>query len=476
MPPCQSQHPLELAVGDWASLPTVVHEQWHELTHARAGRQRPAHVQLCLTTDWRCFFTGAQPPACVHALAEHLAQGGTKVEVLIVASGHPAELRVRWVSWHDPPTASLLPPWPPSLCVTPPSSHSGDSVMSLFNFFNKTTQAKDYSLEPHMPKLDPQPLASQRHGGAQLPLALSQMAEHIVRQEVHDLLELGMKARYRLTTLSFHVSAANQPALRNLMEVNQRNPAAARQVVHNAFAKSASAALLDTRRLALLFTPGEQLPRDAAEVLVVCGRDTVALPYTYSGEIELPNEADSLAPSDARGAAALHQGPGAAAVASVLYLWLQTAEQPVAKRWRIAQSSTVGAARECDIQVDWPRVSGQHLVLAPDAQGLWTVRDDKSTNGSLCLDAEHASGPGNPAEMPLLKAQTHRLPRAGCLRLGSEPADPLLHFAQLETTHTRTVPAPSARASRRVTDPGPAIAHRDAHGGLDLRTHQGAKP
>lgn len=333
--------------------------------------------------------------------------------------------------------------------------------MKLPNFFNKTAAVASPNPAAE-PQLAPQPMAPARRSGTQLPLALSQMAEHIARQEVHDLLELGMNGRYSLCTLSFWVSAANQPALRNLMEINQRDPGVARQVVQAAFAKSSSAALLDTTRLALVFTPGDNLPRDAAEVLIVCGRDTVALPYTYSGEIELPKGGEAGAALAGTSAAATSTGQASLTQAPApVCLWLQTAQQPVVQRWLITQACTVGADPSSDIRVDWSRVSGLHLTLQPDAQGGWTVCDDKSKNGTLCLDAEHVATPGNPPEAPLIKGKTAALPRAGCLRLGADPSDPLLHFAQLgRALVDRTVVAPVRAPSRRVTELGPVIGDR----------------
>lgn len=348
--------------------------------------------------------------------------------------------------------------------------------MKLRNIFTKPATANTSAPAPAPePQLALQPIAPTRRSGTQLPLALSQMAEHVARQEVFDLQELGMDGRYRLFTLNFWVSAANQPALRNIMEINQRDPGAARQVVQAAFAKSSSAALLDTSRLALVFTPGDNLPRDAAEVVIVCGRDTVALPFSYSGEIELPNVG---AEGPAVTSGSLHTAPSsrqptAAPSPAPLCLWLQIANQTMAQRWLMTQSSAVGADPACDIRVDWSRVSGQHLTLQPDAQGGWTVCDEKSTNGTLCLDAEHSASPGNPPEAPLIKGKAVALPRAGCLRLGAGPGDPLLHFAQLGRAPVAAPAAAPVRApSRRVTELGPVVGDRYAVSGLDPRaTH-----
>ncbi|MDZ7812189.1 MAG: FHA domain-containing protein [Ideonella sp.] len=481
-------HPLQAATGHWADLQAALYSEWHALTHARAGRQRVAHAQLCLGQAWFGTPHPAAAPAPNHeprlrTLAQFMADAGAKVEVLRVVSPHTAELRLRWVAWHAPPQASFiaqtLPPPGPTPDTTPHSSPTptGDSLMK-FPFFSKTEPSPAPHAGPAQaqePSLTPQPLGATRAPGAQLTQALSQLADHIARQEVQDLIELGMHSRYRLHSLNFWVSAANQPALRKLMDINQREPAAAKRLVEAAFAKSGQAALLDISRLSLVFTPGDNLPRDAAEVLIVSGRDTVSLPYSYSGEIELPPVATSspLGAADPRrstdlnaGSAATAAPPAPDAAAPVpapvppLCLWLHTTGQSTPRRWLVHAGVEVGALPDCAVQVDWSRVSGQHLSLQPDEQGRWQVQDH-SSNGTLCLDAEQPPSPGNPPERPLPKGQTLPLPRAGSLRLGASPQDPLLHFAQLAAPQSAAVAAepPRPASSRRATDLGPA-----AHG------------
>lgn len=451
---------LDAAPGDWAALHAQAYTVWHRLTHAQAGRRRVGHAQLCLSTAWR---SAGDAKVRLQRLAEFFAISGAKVEVIFVASPVPAELRLRWLAWHAPPLVSNLSAQPtgPSPVVPSPlplNPMLGLNTMKLPAFFSKSASAAASEASAHEPQLSPQPQPPERRSGTQLPLALSQVAEHIARQEVHDLLELGMNGRYRLFTLSFWVSAANQPALRNLMEINQRDPSAARQVVKAAFAKTNSAALLDTSRLALVFTPGDNLPRDAAEVLIVCGRDTVALPYTYSGEIELPSEVVQSTPGATAHPRPAEGATGAQPSPAPLCLWLQAAQPAMARRWLITKNSTVGADPVCDVEVEWTRVSGQHLLIQPNAQGDWTVVDEKSTNGSLLLDAEGHATPGNPPEAPLIKGKITPLPRAGYLRLGGGPTDPLLHFAQLGSVRQNVASAapPSAR-SRRVTELGPVV-------------------
>jgi hypothetical protein len=433
----------------------------------QAGRSRVALAQLCLAPAWRDSNAASKLRVSLRRIADHLARGGAKVDVLIVADapGAAAELRLRWVAWHAPPLASFIGPETAAPVIDHPYT-TGESTMKLpFSFLNKSAHTPDAQQEPQLPALAPQAVPTQRRQGAQLPLALAQIAEHIAHTEVHDLQELGMQAAYRLSILTFWVSAANQPALRNLMEINQRDPGAARRVLQAAFAKTRGAAQLDTRRLALAFTPGDNLPRDAAEVLIVCGRDTVALPYSYEGEIDLlpGNSADPgavHAPPSRPPSSAVTPQEGSREV-TPLCLWLHTAGRATPQRWFLRQAAQVGAdGAQCEVVVDWSRVSGQHLRLTPSPQGGWQVQDD-SRNGTLCLDAEHAPSLGNPPERPLPKGQPTTLPRAGSLRLGVGADDPLLHYAQLglppSVDAAAAVAAPAA-PSRRVTELGPAMA------------------
>lgn len=460
--PTTTCHGLAAAPGDWTALVRAVRATWHDAIHIRAGRQRVAHAQLRLSVAWRGQAAAELRGVTLQALALHLAASGAKVEVLLVAGHASAELRLRWVAWHAPPLASVL-----TECPTPtPTSRSAttnpENCTMKFPFFAKTTPSADGTAAAE-PRLAPQALARTHSNGAQLPLALAQVAEHIARHEVHDLLELGMSGRYRLFTLNFWVSAANQPALRNLMEINQRDPRAAKRVVEAAFAKGRSAALLDTSRLVLVFTPGDALPRDAAEVLIVSGRDTVTLAYSYQGEIDLPAPGPvAEAPSVPANAASDASGAVLPASAPPLCLWLQTAQQPVPRRWLVRGPTQVGADDSCDVVVDWSRVSGQHLRLLPLPTGGWQVQDD-SRNGTLCLDAEHTPTAGNPPERPLPKGQPCPLPRAGGLRLGGGPQDPLLHFAQI--ADPVAAPAPVAARSappRRMTELGPVMPQATA--------------
>ena len=162
---------------------------------------------------------------------------------------------------------------------------------------------------PDEPSLQPLGVRARPGAGRQLAQAFAQIADQIAAQEVRDLLDLDtVGCRYQLWTLTFWVTAANQPALRSLVDVNQRDPGVAKALIERNFSKSDNARLLNTLRLKLDFQRGDSLPLDASEVLVVCGRDSVVLPFSYSGQIELGDA--SLAPRPA--GAPQHPTPGTA--------------------------------------------------------------------------------------------------------------------------------------------------------------------
>ena len=286
--------------------------------------------------------------------------------------------------------------------------------------------------------------------GKQLPQALQQIAEQIDEQEVRHLLDT-VDCRFQLWELTLYLTPGNQPALRGLMEVHQRNPAVARSIVERAFAGANGAGRLNTVRLKLDFKRADSLPRDASEVLVVCGRDNVTLPFSYTGQIELGQPVGSGA-SPAHPPAHPPARPAAPAVAvasaTELVLWGQlpnASGQPALQRWRFSSGPVqVGAADDAPLCVNHPHVSGMHLVLAQDAQGRWTV-EDRSRNGSglldvLAQDSEHPL----PANLP------QPLPAAGALRLGPLPDDPLLNF-HLVLPLVEAAAAAASGGRRRVT-------------------------
>ena len=308
---------------------------------------------------------------------------------------------------------------------------------NLRQFFTPDPAAAATALDE--PRLEPTGQRAAPGPGKQLRLALQQIAEQIDEQEVRQLLDT-VDCRYQLWELTLYLTPGNQPALRGLMEVNQRNPAIARDVVERAFAEASGAGRLNTVRLKLDFKRGDSLPRDASEVLVVCGRDNVTLPFSYTGQIELGQPVGAAAAP--RSAPA---GPAAPATGSPteLLLWGQVpnaAGQPVLQRWRFASGPVpVGAADDAAVRVNHHHVSGEHLVLAQDAQGRWTV-EDRSRNGSALLDVL-----AHDSERPLAARLPQVLPPAGALRLGPLPDDPLLSFHQV----LPVAEAPVASDSRR---------------------------
>ena len=106
--------------------------------------------------------------------------------------------------------------------------------------------------------------------GKQLPQALQQIAEQIDEQEVRHLLDT-VDCRFQLWELTLYLTPGNQPALRGLMEVHQRNPAVARSIVERAFAGANGAGSLNTVRLKLDFKRGDSLPRAASAFCLATG-------------------------------------------------------------------------------------------------------------------------------------------------------------------------------------------------------------
>ena len=228
---------------------------------------------------------------------------------------------------------------------------------------------------------------------------------------------------------------------------------------------------------------GIKLPRDASEVLVVCGRDNVTLPYSYTGQFEVAEDlarggtgATLLAGQASGQASSLtlnHRAtpPKAGVPANTLHLWAQWPGDSRLQRWRAEQGVvTVGAGEAATIRIEHRHVSGEHLVLSQNSSGQWLV-EDRGRNGTNLFDAS-AAAPGvssknnaantadnttanvsGDAEQPLPTRQPRLLPLAGALRLGPLPDDPLLHFQQSAPAlppAMATAAAPTAN-SRRVT-------------------------
>ena len=452
MTTAETHHPFPLPPGHWRALQATVLQVWHQQTHQRAGQQRVTTAQLRLGPTWA---VAGRQSSVLRRLAQRLAADGAEVQVLVINGLPQPELRIGWAPWHAPPTDPHPRPLSPGAQAPNPSNpanpphSSGALTMKLPNLRQLFTP--DHSPNPGAhgadePKLEAVGQRAAPGPGKQLPQALQQIAEQIDEQEVRHLLDT-VDCRFQLWELTLYLTPGNQPALRGLMEVHQRNPAVARSIVERAFAGANGAGRLNTVRLKLDFKRGDSLPRDVSEVLLVCGRDNVTLPFSYTGQIELgPPVGSAASPGNppARPAA-----PAAAAgSATELVLWghvPNAAGQPTLQRWRFSSGPVqVGAADDAPVCVNHHHVSAEHLVLAQDAQGQWTV-EDRSRNGSGLLDVLTQC-----SERPLPARMPQPLPAAGLLRLGPLPDDPLLSF-HLVLPPVEAAAAAASGGRRRVT-------------------------
>ncbi len=455
---------LPVAANDWPGLAAAVLSTWHDQLHCQAGLRCISQARLCLGAAWAQ--AGRHDPR-LQALARRLARDGAAVEVLVLPGLAQPELRLGWAPWHAPPTASLTatpgqPAGEPRQAKHQPPTHEPPNrtrkpVMKKIPFFTQmfghTTGPAAQPGVPEEPSL--QPLGVQnppRHGQA-LSKALAQIADQIAALEVRDLLELDTEGcRFQLWTLTFWITAANQPALRSLVDLNQRDGGVAKALVERGFSKGEGAHLLNTLRLKLEFKRGDSLPRDASEVLIACGRDSVTLPFSYTGQIELGASGAAGQPVAAAGRPAPAVVPGATpppVAGASLLLWAQLPGQAGVQRWRFtAGPVAVGAADGAAVAVNHHHVSGQHLLLSQDASGQWQV-EDRSRNGSGLFDATQDA-----AERPLPTRQPQPLPAAGALRLGPLPDDPLLSFqiqqpaVQRPAVRDSTAAAPQHRVTQ----------------------------
>ena len=328
----------------------------------------------------------------------------------------------------------------------------------FLDLFNPQAPADEPAPPSASPSLAPIGSRSAPSAGAQLSSALTEVAEQIADREVRELRELqdSMDCRFQIWTLTFHVSIDNEAALRNLMALGQRDDGVAKTLVERAFAKTDSARWLNTLRMKIEFKRGDHFAHNSqhnaahepSEVLMVCGRDSVPLPFSYTGQIEVvPAAAIANPPMQAtadRCVSASAAVPGSApslplpaslpaslptsllttGPADELLLWAQLPGQRQLQRWSFkAGTVQIGAAEDATLCVNQHHVSGEHLQLTCDEHGHWQVMD-RSRNGSNLLDASADAA----AETPLPTRVPRPLPRAGALRLGPLPDDPLLHF------------------------------------------------
>ncbi|MEK8026771.1 FHA domain-containing protein [Pseudaquabacterium rugosum] len=460
-----TRHPLPANPTRWPALHLAVLQVWHEHTSRRAGLQRAATAELRLGPAWADIARASPDP---QRLARRLAADGADVQVLVIPDLQQPELHIGWAPWHAPPRS--LSPSPNAahptatadtattgLHATPPRHpHHPDPstpTMKLPNLRQLFTPEPTATAAPlPEPRLEPSGQRAAPSAAQQLTQALQQIAEQIDEQELRMLLDT-VDCRYQLWELTLYLTPGNQAPLRGLMAAHQQNPAIARQIVERAFAGTPCAGRLNTLRLKLDFKRGDSLPREASEVLVVCGRDNVSLPYTYTGQLELGQAApapSAAPPLSATGTGTASPAPLTAGPQGTpeLLLWGQVpgaAGTPAVRRWRLSNGpATVGAADEATVQANHRHVSGEHLVLALDEQGQWTV-EDRSRNGSALLDALAGD-----AEKPLPSRQPQRLPAAGWLRLGPLPDDPVLNF-HLVLSPAAAAPATAGGSRRRVT-------------------------
>ena len=445
-----STHPLLVAAQDWPGLAAATLSTWHAELHRRAGLQRVQQARLCLGAAWAL---AGRHNRRLQALALRLARDGAAVQVLVLPGLAQPELRLGWAPWHAPPTQATNHPPPRQ----EPPNRTGAPAMKVPFFTQMFGQpASPVTAQPGLhdePSLLPLGVQNPPRQGPALSRALAQIADQIAALEVRDLLELDTEGcRFQLWTLTFWLTAANQPALRSLVDVNQRDASVAKALVERGFRKGEGARLLNTLRLKLEFKRGDSLPRDASEVLIACGRDSVTLPFSYTGQIELGAAAAASPPPTAAGRPAAPGALQAQAAGASLLLWAQLPGQSALQSWRfpagpVAVGAADGAADGASITVNHHHVSGEHLLLSQDASGHWQV-EDRSRNGSSLFDATLDT-----AERPLPTRQPQALPAAGALRLGPLPDDPLLSFQIIQPAVQRPAAADSAGAApqRRVT-------------------------
>ena len=455
-----STHPLPVAANDWPGLAAATLSTWHAQLHRQAGLQRIQQARLCLGAAWA---QAGRHDSRLQALAQRLARDGAAVQVLVLPGLAQAELRLGWAPWHAPPTAAPIAPLGqatsnPRHAKHQPATHkplipTGEPAMKvpfLTQLFGQPTRpAAAQAGLPEEPSLQPLGVHNPPRQGQALSRALAQIADQIAALEVRDLLELDTEGcRFQLWTLTFWITAANQPALRSLVDVNQRDASVAKALVERGFSKGEGARLLNTLRLKLEFKRGDSLPRDASEVLIACGRDSVTLPFSYTGQIELGAAASAGPALAAAGRPATPGAPQGQVAGASLLLWAQLPGQAGLQRWRFAAGPVaVGAADGAAVAVNHHHVSGEHLLLSQDASGQWQV-EDRSRNGSSLFDATL-----DEAERPLPTRQPQPLPAAGALRLGPLPDDPLLSFQIQQPALQRPAMADSTAAGpqRRVT-------------------------
>lgn len=475
--------------ADWATLCAELRQRWHVQVHAQAGRWRVHKAELFLGRAWASLLPPAQQgqPAAElpAALRELIGQLQTDVVQRVVLANQPhlsgAELHLHWLPWQaaapSPPAAARSLPPVSSLVPSPPVSStpvSGVSDMSLFSRF-RPAAAQNERPAAVEPALNPKPVAPPpAPARQQLPHALGQVAQHILAQE-RAMLD-NLECRYAVRVLTFWVNTDSQLALRSLMDLNQKNPAMAREFVQTSFAKHCPDAqkLLNTAHLRLEFQPGDALPRETTQVLLVVGQATVSLPFSYEGEIDLGTTPQPSAQPPAVGATPSHRStqltgqapeaakPAAAAAApasgqrAVLVLWAQWPNTATLHRWRFdpaelggATAIWLGADPSTDpgngtpalpqhtLQTpDLSHISSRHLKLVPPTHAGegWQVVDT-SSNGSALFNPHDDAG-----ERSLTKHQAQPLPKSGALRLAPpSPSPVLLHFSQ-------TLPRPAAAA------------------------------
>lgn len=364
------------------------------------------------------------------------------------------------------------------------------NLFGLTELFNPNAPADAPAAHDEAPTLEPIGTRAPPSPGSQWMASLPLIAEKI-GDEVRDLREMqgSVNFGFQIWTLTFHVSPANEAALRNPMSLSQRDDGVLKTLVESGFAKSSAAPWLNTQRMKIEFKRSEARLDDAAEVLMSSGSTGVPLQFGYSGQIEvLPAGAQRpgvnalsahpaiaaamVAPAAAAGAATgaaintlaatpastlttpptTHPGP-----TDVLLLWAQLPGQKQVQRWAFtAGPVNVGADYEATLCVDQHHVSGEHLQLTCDEHGRWQVVD-RSRNGSHLLDAS-AEGA---TETPLPTHVLRPLPPAGVLRLGPLPDDPLLHIhitPAAPPAPAQAAPGSRGRVTRLATDPAAAPA------------------
>lgn len=448
--------------GNTTALRDAVANCIHLQTHAHTGRYRLVHVQLLLSRNWQMHFeklpqANRQKQLVCLCNAIRQSNPGLLVNLMVTPAVRGAELRLQWAAWEAPPVRAThidlpellarLPPHTPAMQAAkkpmnsptqffPPPTNGVTSIMSFLNplkWFAPANTNNDNNRTQQEPRLAAVQMPEHEDSARHLSSALKKLAQEIVATKLQILINNQVRCSYRLYDLTVHVTPANQPILRGLMEIQQNDPKIALHLVKKEFAQAAK--LLNTDRFNLLtFRPSDSLPEDCTRFMFTAGRDTIHFGYTLRGDADITSgeEADTIYQQNmpfaqdqkAKTAIKTENAP------NPLYCWLQLPGQDI-KCWVLKGNATVGASPEAHICIDLPHVSGKHLQLTCSPEtGTWAATDVSrhGANAYFLFDATASDNPPPPTEVALEMGKPTSLPHAGCLRIGPKATHPLLHF------------------------------------------------